>query len=574
MPIDPPHMWRFGTDPGLPGEDWLWRALVDGTGAGIAVLDTDLRYRYVNPALARMNGLDVAAHIGRTISEAVPGVDAGEEILLEVLADGLPREMVSSGQTRADSPHSRRYWQGSYHRLEDADGRIRGLVGVVLEVSADRETQIELERARERLLLLDAAAVRIGSTLEMDPTCQELADLLVEVLADAAAVDVLAMGGREGHGPPPPGTIRLRRSARAARPELLPYGGAFEKPGQYVDYQANSSIARCLETGRPVVQNLVPEEMMYRSEAGAEKVAVYRAAEIQSALIVPLSARGAQIGTVSLVRAGPTAGFDDDDVTVAQALADRAAISLDNARRYSREHGIAVELQRALLAAPGAPHPRVDVATRYLPAGATDLVGGDWFDTLALPGGMTLLAMGDVMGHGVEAAVEMSHYRSMLRVVAGEGDRPDEVLRKMDALLTAAGAERPATCLLGLVDPVNGGAWFASAGHLPPALIGPDGRVGLVPVTPGPPLGADLGGEYQTVYVPWNPGYTLLLYTDGLVERRTEDIDASLARLSELRLPYAQGPLDALLAGIVQRLAPATAEDDVALLAARALPLP
>jgi serine phosphatase RsbU (regulator of sigma subunit) len=382
------------------------------------------------------------------------------------------------------------------------------------------------------------------------------------------------MGGREGHSPPPPGTIRLRRAARAARPELLPYEGAFAEPGQHVDYQPGSSIAQCLETGRPVVQNLVPEEMMYRSASGAEKVAVYRTAEIQSALIVPLAARGAQIGTVSLVRAGPGTGFDEEDVTVARALADRAAISLDNARRYSREHGIAVELQRALLATPGTPHPMVDVATRYLPAGATDLVGGDWFDTLALPGGLTLLAMGDVMGHGIEAAVEMSHYRSMLRVVARQGDRPDQVLRRMDRLLTAAGAERPATCLLGLADPIRGGAWFASAGHLPPALIGPSGKVGLVPVPPGPPLGADLRGEYQTVYVPWPAGHTLLLYTDGLVERRTEDIDASLARLADLHLPYAEGPLDALLARIVHRLASAPAEDDVALLAARPHLLP
>ncbi|MYS20153.1 PAS domain S-box-containing protein [Streptomyces sp. DvalAA-14] len=566
-PILPPPPGPAG---GPPFGDWLWQSLLHGTQAGVAVLDTELRYRYVNPALARINGVPAAEHIGRTIAEVVPGVAAREDRLLEVLADGVPREVVSTGQTHAASPHPTRYWQGSYQRLTDADGRVLGIGAVILEVSADREIQRELERARERLLLLDAAAVRIGTTLEMDRTCQELADLLVEVMADAAGVDVLASGLGEGQPSPPPDTLRLRRAALAGRPELWAYAEGFMKPGEYVDYRRGSPVPRCLETGLPVVLNLLPDEELSETTPRAEEVASYRAAHIHSGLIVPLSARGDQLGTVTLIRAGSSPGFDDDDVAVARALADRAAISLDNARRYSREHGIAVELQRALLATPGAPHPRIDVATRYLPAGETDLVGGDWFDTLALPGGMTLLAMGDVMGHGVEAAVEMSHYRAMLRVVSTMADRPGQMLRRMDAVLSAAGTERPGTCLLGLADPLRGGAWFASAGHLPPAVITPTGGITLLDVPPGPPLGADLDGEYETVYVPWHPGHILLLYTDGLVERRTEDIDASLSRLAGLTMEHATGPLDALLAGIVRRLAPGAAEDDVALLAARA----
>jgi serine phosphatase RsbU (regulator of sigma subunit) len=169
----------------------------------------------------------------------------------------------------------------------------------------------------------------------------------------------------------------------------------------------------------------------------------------------------------------------------------------------------------------------------------------------------------------VGAAVEMSQYRSMLRAVAGEGDTPDRVLRRMDALLAAAGVQRPATCLLGLADPAAGRCWFASAGHLPPAAVEAGGGVELLSVPPGPPLGADLRGTYTTVPVPWPPGRTLLLYTDGLVERRFEDIDTSLARLAALSLPEAAGALDALLARIVDRLSPGAAEDDVAVLAAR-----
>ncbi|SHL31721.1 SpoIIE family protein phosphatase [Actinacidiphila paucisporea] len=560
-------------DPPADFGAWAWRALLDGTTAGVAVLDTELRFAYVNPALAAMNGLDAEAHIGRTIGEIAPRVDARVETMRKVLEDGRTREVVSSGQTRAHSKHPLRVWRGSYHRLEDAQGRVRGLGAVVFEVSAEREVQAELERTRERLQLLDAAAVRIGRTLEVDRTCQELCDLLVEVIADVATVEVLAMNGAEGR-PPPGGMLRLCRAAMAAVPRLGESVRQFGVPGEHVDYQPGSAIPRCLETGRPMAYNVPSDADLRRSAPSAERVDAYRAVGIHSGLVVPLAARGEQLGTVTMIRAGSSPPFDDEDMAVAHALADRAAISMDNARRYSREHGIAVELQRALLAAPGIPHPQIDVATRYLPAGETDLVGGDWFDTLALPSGITLLAMGDVMGHGVEAAVEMSHYRSMLRVVAGEGEPPDGILRRMDALLAAAGTERPATCLLGLADPVHGGCWFANAGHLPPAVVSPDGRVRLLDVPPGPPLGAELSGRYEAVYVPWRAGDTLLLYTDGLVERRTEDIDTSLARLAGMELPHAAGPLDALLARIVHRLAPSVVEDDVALLAARArLPL-
>jgi PAS domain S-box-containing protein len=330
MPMDPAPK---GPGAGPPFGGWLWKSLLRGTQAGIAILDTELRFRYVNPAMAQINGLPGEEHTGRTLAEVVPRVELSEEMLLAVLADGVPREIISSGQTRADSPHSRRYWQGSYHRLTDPDGQVVGIGAVVLEVSADREIQRELERARERLLLLDAAAVRIGSTLEMERTCQELADLLVEVLADAAGVDVLASGRGEGPGAPPPGTLRLRRAALAGRPELWAHAGAFGKPGDFIDYEAGSSVPRCLETGLPVVLNFVPDEEISRAAPNAERVEAYRAADIHSGLIVPLSARGEAVGTVTLVRAGASAAFDDEDVAVAGVLADRAAISLDNARR-------------------------------------------------------------------------------------------------------------------------------------------------------------------------------------------------------------------------------------------------
>jgi serine phosphatase RsbU (regulator of sigma subunit) len=271
-----------------------------------------------------------------------------------------------------------------------------------------------------------------------------------------------------------------------------------------------------------------------------------------------------------MVRAGRSPTFSAEDVVIAQDLAGRAAISLDNARRYTHEHHIALELQRALLSGPNQPHRGMDIATRYLPSGSSALVGGDWFDTLRLSRGRTLLVIGDVMGHGVAAAVDMSHYSSMLRVVGEQQLPPHLILERMDQMMSKVAVGRPATCLLALADPSRGVFTYSSAGHLPPALLDTGNRVSLLPVPVGPPLGSGFGG-YASVTVPVRPGRTLLLYTDGLVERRGEDIDVSLGRMAALRLP-AQAPLDLVLDQLLARLGADAAEDDVAVLAARLRP--
>ncbi|RKE18853.1 SpoIIE family protein phosphatase [Streptomyces sp. TLI_171] len=541
-----------------------FRQLIDGTAAGIGVLDTELRYVYVNPALAAMNGVPAEQHLGRTIAQLLPDIDAREDVLRAVLADGRPREVTSSGHTLAASGAERRYWHGAYHRLE-ADGRPIGLVGMVLEVTASRRQQHELEQARARLARLDTAATRIGTTLDVDTTCGELADFLVEHLADAATVELLPHPDSRHARPHADGSRRLRRAAMAADPELIGQVRQFGDRGEYVDYQPGSAIPRCLASGRPIIENLLSDEELGRSAPNTARVALYRAIGIHSGMIVPLTARGQRIGTVTLMRAGASPGFTEDDAVAAQDLAGRAAITLDNARRYSREHDVAVDLQRAMLAEPGRPHPDIDVAFRYRPAGTSALIGGDWYETVALPDGRTVLAIGDVMGHGIEAAAHMSHYQAMLRAMALLEPTADRLLARMDVLACEVHDYRPSTCLAVYAEPARGRYSFASAGHLPPAVVRPDGGVSLIPVEPGPPLGTGLKGYApSTVVLP--PDHTLLLFTDGLVERRDEDIDRSLARLAALRLPAGASParlLDAVLAG-----APAPTEDDIALLAA------
>nr|WP_225448674.1 SpoIIE family protein phosphatase [Streptacidiphilus sp. P02-A3a] len=546
----------------------LLRQVLDGTTAGVTVLDQELRFQYVNPTLARMNGLPPEAHVGRSIAEVVPEVDAREDVLAQVLADGIPREVVTSGHTRADSDRELRYWHGAYHRLMDGD-QVTGVVGILLEVTDDREQQRDLERAQVRLAVLDHAATVIGTTLDMDTTCAELAAFLVPGLADIATVEVIPTDLGVPHRPPPHGVLRLRRAAMHTVPELAEQARVFGVPGEYVDYQPGSAIPRCLASGRPMVENLLGDPALERSAPNPGRLAAYRAAGIHSGLLLPLSARGEPLGTLSMVRAGDSPAFTEEDVVAAQDLAGRAAISLDNARRYTREHHIALELQRALLAGPSRPNPGLEVATRYLPSGTSALVGGDWFDCVPLSPERTLLVIGDVMGHGVAAAVDMSHYSAMLRALASERLPPHVVLERMDALTARLSDERPATCLLAVVDARRGLVTYASAGHLPPAVLDSRNRARLLDIPAGPPLGTGLGG-YSSQLTRCAPGHTLLLYTDGLVERRGEDIDRSLRRLAELRLP-ASASLDGVLDQVLDELVASgvDAEDDVAVLAAR-----
>ncbi|MFH8472343.1 SpoIIE family protein phosphatase [Streptomyces sp. NPDC018000] len=545
-------------------------ALVDGTMAGVGVLDTGLRYLYVNPALERLNGIPAAEHLGRTVSEVLPGVDAGEDMMRAVLADGKPREITSSGVTAAVAGSVRRYWHGAYHRLE-VDGRIVGLAGIVLEVKASDKGRRELEQARRHLTMLDTAAARIGTTLDMDTTCAELADLVVPGLADLATVEVFPPDVAAPVRPAPAGVLRLRRAALTAVAGLRDELPGFGLTGEYVDYQEGAAVQRCLAANQPVMENLTTDEQLSRSAPSPERVAAYRALGMHSAVIVPVAVRSRPLGVLGLIRAGDSPVFTDEDVVVARELAGRAAVDLDHARRYSHEHTIALELQRSLLSEPCLPHPHIEIATRYLPADRSVMVGGDWFDVIPLRDGRHLKAMGDVMGHGVEAAVAMSHYRSLLRMFADDDLPPHRILEQLDRMVERSGLDRAATCLLVVVDRHGGMCEVASAGHLPPVLIDP-GKAGTrvcdeVPV--GPPLGTGFGG-YRTTLVEFGPGAVLFLYTDGLVERRGEDIDTSVGRLRELTLPES-GSLDDLLDDVLERFGPG-AEDDIAVLASRTRP--
>ncbi|WP_435972500.1 PP2C family protein-serine/threonine phosphatase [Streptomyces sp. Qhu_M48] len=272
------------------------------------------------------------------------------------------------------------------------------------------------------------------------------------------------------------------------------------------------------------------------------------------------------LGVVGLVRTGGDP-FSADEAALLHHAARLAARHLGHARRLAATEDTALHLQRALVAEPGRPHPNLEIAGGYLPAGPRALVGGDWFETVRLHFGRSLLVVGDVMGHGLDAAVDMNAYRTALREVAATDLPPHRVLRHLDSVVAEDASRRPATCLLVRVDPARSAATFASAGHLPPVVFGADGSAELVDLPVGPPLGTGVGG-YEPTTRPLAPGDTLLIFTDGLVERRGEDIDVSLARLAALRLPPDSGPRQ-VVDEVLSRLGAHGAEDDVAVLAAR-----
>lgn len=541
-------------------------SLLGGAMAGVAVLDTGLRYVYVNPALERINGVSAAGHLGRSVFEVLPEIEAREDVLREVLADGQSRELTYTGQTWAVSDLEVRHLHAAYHRLEDGNRKVVGLVAIVLDVSESEIRHDELKRARRHLALLETAAVSIGTTLDMDTTCQELADFVVPALADVAAVEVFPpdVGHEVRHAPP--GVLRMRRAALAAVPALSDKGDQFSGPGDYIDYQEDAAVPRCLAANVPVCLSFDSEEELDAWGPVREGAAPYRAFGIHSALVVPLTVRGLPQGAMSLVRADGSPPFTDEDVIVARELAGRAAVDLEHARRYAHEHAIARELQRSLLSEPRGSHPHVEIASRYLPSEEGVLVGGDWFDVIPLRDGRHLKAMGDVMGHGVEASVAMSHYRSLLRLLAYDDLPPHEILERLDRMVERSGIDRAATCLVAMVDRAVGVCEVASAGHLPPVFIDPGSGGRVAEVSVGPPLGTGFGG-YRSTTVACGPGTVLFMYTDGLVERRGEDIDVSVGRLSGLALPVS-GKLEDLLDEVLERFGQ-DAEDDIAVMASR-----
>ena len=546
--------------------------MVSQSPIGLAVLDRDLRYVSVNPALERMNGISAAEHVGRTIREALPFLDAEtiESAARQVLDTGLPLvEQSTIGRTPAD-PNEDHAWSASYYRLEDSLQTVLGVAVSVVDVTERHRSAIEAETARRRLTVIADASARIGTTLELDRTACELADVAVPELADIASVDLLEAvveGRRSDLGPTEPTLIRTLavradHAATEAPAEAAPRG-------QVARYGSDRLVTQCIRTGRPVMVSQVKDEDLLRIAQDPQAAVLLGRAGVHSYLAVPLVARGEVLGALDLKRTRNPRPFSNDDLVLARELAARAAVQIDNARWYQNARNTAVALQRSLLPS----HPRMtaglEVASRYQPAGAAGEVGGDWFDVLPLEGDKTALVVGDVMGSGINAAVAMGRLRTATSTLASLDLDPARLLEHLDKT-TGGLDESIATCVYAVYDPHRHQCRIANAGHLPPARIRAGHPPELLDLPTGAPLGVG-GVAFSTTTFDLDPGDQLVFYTDGLVETRQHDLDDRLNTLLGL-LDDPTRPLEDVCDLLLSTLHHPDNHDDVALLIARAQP--
>ncbi|MGW3315323.1 SpoIIE family protein phosphatase [Streptomyces fungicidicus] len=551
---------------------------------GFLLIDPDLRVRRANQRFASIFGGTPDDHRGMGVHDYLPRGEA------ERVAATL-RRVLETGDSITDmhvtgfvpGADERRHWSVNLYRVHSGSGRPIGVAWLGTDITARREAAREAAAARRNLALLNEAGARIGNSLDLETTARELLDVVVPGFCDLATVD-LYQGLLVGDETPPglaDGSAEVRRVAFASAVSDAPFSGTGEpvKLGAVHHYAFNSPCADALRTGRP------------------QKVQGEDGGLVQSTLAVPMVAHDTVVGLTQFARTKGSEPFGDRDHELAVELAARAAVCIDNARLYRREHERALILQRSLLP-PGDPEASgLDIACRYLPGnvatGRAGEVGGDWFDVIELPGHRTALVVGDVMGRGLRAAVAMGELRTAVRTLAQLDLEPAEVLSQLDEIARGLGApggvqqatraaRRPreadlsevylATCVYAVYDSVTRRCTFANAGHLPPVLVEPGEPALMLDVPPGMPLG--VGGEpFEEVEVELPEGALLALYTDGLVESRDHPLDEGLqAFVNALRDPSA--PLEDVCDHVLNTLDTHHGEDDIALLMARVQGLP
>ncbi|MDU0304227.1 MULTISPECIES: SpoIIE family protein phosphatase [unclassified Streptomyces] len=560
------------TDHELP-DDPLVRKAVFQSPCATMVFDQALRLRGVNDAMAHLLGLP-ADHLRGLRPTDIGGRPQHSELerqLRQVLRTGRPHDMQT--YMKATSENHAHAWLARMAPLTDRSGRVRGVC-----VTAHDFT--EQFRARERLQLVNEASMRIGTTLDVTRTAQELAEVCVPALADFVSVELLEPDetGGDPAGPLSP-PVSLRRIAQQSLTADSPE--AVAAVGELVVYPEASPQADSLLTGHSIVASVPSGDLdpwLSVDETRARRIEEYG---VHSMLSVPLQARGTTLGVAAFTRFSQPEAFTHDDVLLAEEVTARAAVCIDNARRYSRERETTLALQRSLLPRTLPRTAALEAATRYLPAARTG-VGGDWFDVIPLSGMRVAMVVGDVVGYGIQASATMGRLRTAVRTLADIDLAPDELLTHLDDLVLhlseeAGGDSGPgevgATCLYAVYDPVSRRCTLSRAGHPAPVLIPPGGPPRHLELPSGPPLG--LGGlPFESAEFELPDDSVLAFYTDGLVSSRERDLGQGEALLLEA-LSGAAGPLDETCDRVLNSvLSPGGASDDVALLLARMRGLP
>ncbi|MFI6520691.1 SpoIIE family protein phosphatase [Spirillospora sp. NPDC050679] len=520
---------------------------------------------------AAVLGADADGLLGAQVDELITGA---REPLTEVVRHGRERTAVLPVETRRGGVHDAVV---TLHPMNGGDPDLAALAVVRVPVPlADRF----LDPAVIRRALLDDALPRIGTTLDLDLLARGLMDVLVPHFCNSGAL-LLLESLVDADEPPAGGSPVLRRMA-IGFDDGDPAWDATFPTGETLTYPERTPFAQCLRTGEPVLVSMDGEQAA-RLAAAWRRPPVADLLKGASMLLLPIT--GADRGVLGLfvcLRDPAHRPFDAYDVEIGAGFAARAAIFIESARRYGRERATALTLQRSLLPTGlSAPSP-VAVHHRYLPGSRLIEVGGDWYESIALPGARVALVVGDVAGHGVRAAVTMGRLRTAIHTLAGLELPPAEALERLDSLMRTLGEREPhfATCAYVVYDAVSGRCEVASAGHLPPLLAPPGGEAVFVDVPPAPPLGIGDGRPVVSRSFTVEDDSLLFLYTDGLVENRARDIDDGLDRLratfDRTGAPAALGPrsLEELCQAAMDGVFDDQHRDDIAMLLARLRRIP
>ena len=529
--------------------------LVETMTTGFAAIDGQWRLTYVNRTAERIIGTTAAEVIGRELWELFPDLedtDFGERY----------RHARQTGETvefEAYYAHLGRWFE--VRAVPDAGG----LALYFLDVTARRDDRARAEAATARLELLSlVSAELVAAGLAVEDAVARLAELVVPGLADWCVVSLIDDEQIRDVG-------SWHREA-SLRPVVESY--VSNRLDGRVDLGA---VQRAWKTGRPaVIVTRATDVVLPTLGSEVAKTSLSQLAP-ESVVAVPMTARGQITGILALCRGADRPPMSDDEITTALEVANRAGLALDNARAYAEQRSLAEVLQRSLLTTPPEPD-HCQIVVRYVPAAQAASVGGDWFDAFLQPDGATILVIGDVMGHDTAAAAAMGQVRSLLRGIAWHsGAAPAEVLSGLDAAMQGLQVGTTATAVVARLEQsldergrgVTRLRW-SNAGHPPPMAINADGTVMVLSgVDHDLLLGYDPLTRRAESSVMLDRGATVLLYTDGLVERRGQDLDEGLALLRETLIELADLPLDELCDVLLRRMLPVDAEDDVALVAVR-----
>jgi serine phosphatase RsbU (regulator of sigma subunit) len=507
----------------------LMHALLRQREFGIVVHGPDLRVAFSNMHPDLFGGHNPSP--GQELGDVAFAQEAREveDVLRKVLDSGEPARTEEQRMGSPDRPGHEWTLTWSALQLADAEGRPVGVAAVIDDVTFEA-------RAKHHRDLMQHAASAIGLSLDLRRTAQELADVVVGGLSDLAAVDLVqpvldgeepsrtAVGGD-------PALVRVATAADGGWPEgMLAAGQAYPALPEGPRMPA-------VRGGRLL---WLPREDVVAALGSEDLVRLMLPPGAHSLIIAPLTARGLMLGTVTAWRTARSPAFDDADTQLLAEITSRAALGIDNGRRYTREHAAAVALQQRLLPRAEVDTPAAEVSGIYRAAGGGTGVSGDWFDALPLPSLRTGLVVGDVIGHGLSAAATMGRLRTAVQTYADLELGPGEVLARLEGLVQRLAAEAPAdqrdvagaSCLFAIYDATTGECAVASAGHPPPVVCAPDGTVRVLDVSPGPPLGVG-GVPFQTVTFQVEPGSVVALYTDGLFELDRYDGPEALAALAE-----------------------------------------